>query len=99
MSDMERWRPGSPEETWRKAEMWVFRHGVDAAVKAEEDAQDSQSLDTCSRRHTTRTVACSTGDYGMSRTGGSTTKRELTLRKVALMAVLDGHRIARKYGR
>jgi len=83
--------------TVRRAEMTAFRHGLQAAVRAERDRQDAQAVaDACT---TSLEWELDLLDYGLHRAGSSAAKAELVARKVERLAAINDSRITRRFGR
>lgn len=81
----------------RKAEIVVFRHGLDAAMRADFDRQDSQAAADAIQASLEEELDLL--DYGLHRANGSAAKTELVARKVQQLASINDRRINRHFGR
>jgi hypothetical protein len=87
-------------EQARKAEaanaIEVFRYGLGAKARAHIDMHDSQALADANRAAVSAEMDVL--DYGLSRSGGSAAKVEITARAVQRMAIINDRRILRRFG-
>jgi hypothetical protein len=91
------WQSTQAVRALRKAELVAFRNGLDAAVLAECDRQDSQAVaDSCTAALNAELDLL---DWGLHRAGNSAAKAELVARKVSRLASLNDSRITRRFGR
>lgn len=81
----------------RKAEIAAFRHGLEAAVRAEFDRQDGQAAADAIQASLEEELDLL--DYGLHRANGSAAKTELVARKVQQLASINDRRISRRFGR
>ena len=81
----------------RKMEVAVFRHGLQAAARAECDRQDGQAAADAIQAALEEELDLL--DYGLHRANGSAAKTELVARKVQQLASINDRRISRRFGR
>lgn len=81
----------------RKMEVAVFRHGLQAAARAECDRQDGQAAADAIRASLDEELSLL--DWGLHRAGASATKVELVARKVQMLSSLNDTRLTRRFSR
>ena len=74
----------------------VFRHGLDARKKAEEDRQDSQALGDAMRTSLDEELGLLR--EGLALAGPSAAAIELVARKVETTANINNRRVVRRFG-
>lgn len=80
----------------RSTELRVFRHGLDARLRAECDRIDSQAAGDALRAALDEELDLL--DYGLRRTGGSAAKAELVARKVEMLSSINNRRVSQRFG-
>jgi hypothetical protein len=88
---------GQAGRAFRRAQLTVFNHGLEADVLAEFDAQDAQAIaDACTASLDNELDLL---EWGLHRAGNSSAAAELVARKVDQLAALNDRRISRRFGR
>jgi hypothetical protein len=80
-----------------RAEMDTYRHGLEAAMKAEFDRQDGQAVSDAIRSSLDEELDLL--EWGLHRAEGSTAKIELVARKVNMLSQLNDRRLTRRFSR
>jgi hypothetical protein len=80
----------------RQAELTVFRHGLDAAVRTQCDIQDTLAVESAARAALNAEIGLL--QWGCHQANNSLAALELVARKVQLLASLNDQRIARTFG-
>jgi hypothetical protein len=80
----------------QSTDLAVFRHGLDARRKAEEDRQDTQALGDAMRTSLDEELGLLR--EGLAQAGQSAAAIELVARKVETTASINNRRAARRFG-
>jgi hypothetical protein len=91
------WQAAQAVRIQRRADIAVFRYGLQAAMRAEFDRQDGQAVADAIRASLDEELDLL--EWGVHRAAGSAAKTELVARKVQMLSSINDRRLTRHFGR